>query len=588
MDELHTHQLVSKVEAQYLHRGAYLHGFLTLTEEWLHFARVSADGPELVWKSPIRHVDSADIDMIRNTVTFEFQGEKHVVRGEGTFALHKEFVSQFFSLSRADDERLVADGDAILLEGRASLSLDNSTRMDGTLAVTGTGIRFLTDQVIEARHSAIQGLAAPLDRITGLRLSGVRRGLELRVGNHTYQFWGAIVPRAYGVLSTLIGHVRQDPNSATDILTWRIGRFRGFVLQYGELLASNRKLTFVPTGKLDSFLGLDSEWTLEREQLLEIEVQGIGGRKIRITGKDGNESLFEQSNAREHLLALLEILLHDPKQASGRKRRPTMGVPRLEYWKNAHPYLSAEEMLFSAPAFFFKNPFHAQYGSVILGRHTSFFVPSLEEPDASQIIEFRSERLRPPEPGQLPSGHILLDDGSQSGHFLLGNKGVYAAEFWSLWRMEMDRSGKGHFHPDLKPGNENRREAYRAELPGSFTTVITLDESDEENTQPKRLQASCIDISIGGCCIITEESIPAASAYSIRLPTTETGRYIDLQFAIAHTAAAGQWSEKYRHGLRFVDLTDQEADEVEGMVMKLQRDEAFARAVRRAGIEETE
>ena len=175
MDELITQELVSKVEAQYLHRGAYIHGFLTLTKEWLHFAKVTDEGPELLWKTPIRHVDSADIDMARNTVSFEFQGERHVVRGDGTFALHKEFVSQFFSLSRADDERLVADGDAVLLEGRASLSLDSGTRMEGSLAVTGNGIRFLTDQVVEARHSAIQGLSAPLSRITGLRLSGMRR-----------------------------------------------------------------------------------------------------------------------------------------------------------------------------------------------------------------------------------------------------------------------------------------------------------------------------------------------------------------------------------------------------------------------------
>ena len=585
MTEETTQKLVSKVEAEYLYRGAYLSGFLTLTEEWLHFARMSPKGAEIIWKTRIRAVDSADIDMVRDTVTFEFQGNRFTVRGNGTFALHKEFVTQFWSLSREDDERLIAHGETTLLEGEASLSLDSGIRMEGSLAVTGKGIRFLSNTAIDARKSAIQGLSAPLERITGLKLSGMSRGLELRVGNHTYQFWGQIVPKVYGVLTTLIGHRQHDPNSQTDILTWTIGRFRGFVLQYGELLVSNRKLTFVPTGKLDSLIGLDQEWHLKREVLQSIAIEGIGGRKLAIRSIDQNDALFEQPKARAHFVQFLEVLLHDPRQSTGRSRLPTMDTPRLFPWKSVLKTLTDGQMLYSSPCFRMHGEFNAEYGSLILGVQSTLFLPNKAQPTEDDIVTLRTERLRPPEPGQLPIGVVELDDGSENVRLLLGNKSVFTTEFWTLWRNEMDRSGKGHFHPSLKPGGENRREAYRAELPHTISTDIFLLNEDGQEIQAP-ISAECLDISIGGCCVVAEEPIPAAPILLIRLPTIEEGRYKNLRFMCAHRIEVGQFGEKWRHGLRFLDLSEKDADEVEELVMKLQRDEAFSRAVRRAGIEE--
>lgn len=577
--------LVSKVEAEYLHRGTFISGYLTLTSKWLYFARLGEEGPEIIWKSLVRAVDVADVDIVRGSVSFGFQGKTYAVRGPGSFALHKEFVTQFWSLSREEDQRLITSGDAVLLQGQASLSLDNGIRMEGSLAVTGRGIRFLAEGDIDARHSAIQGLSAPLERITGLKLAGLNRGLELRVGNHVYQFWGPLVPKLYGVLTTLIGHMRDDLCSESDILTWTIGRFRGLVLQYGEFIASNRKITFVPTGKLDAFVGLNQEWHAERHQVSHVDVSGIGGRRLSIRTITGPQASFDRPNGREHFIPFLEMLLHDPTQAGGRNKLPTFDIPALAKWKHEIPGLVAGNLLFSSPAFLFEDSFSVRFGTLLMGEAKTYFVPVMETPEPTQVITLRTERLRPPEPGQLAIGQMQLEDGSAQARLLLGNKSVFTSDFWAHWRNEMDRSGKGHFHPSLKPGGENRREAYRAGLPDTLPTRVDfLDEEGE--TLHKSIDVRFLDVSIGGCCILAEDPIFSAPTTLIHLPTIEEGRYKLMRFQCMHSAEVGQFGDKWRHGLRFLDLSEDDADEVERLVMKLQRDDAFSRAVRRAGIED--
>lgn len=332
-------------------------------------------------------------------------------------------------------------------------------------------------------------------------------------------------------------------------------------------------------------MGLDQEWHLERRKLHRITVDGIGGRKLHFHDIDNQVTTFEQPHAREHLEALLEILLHDPHQKAGRMKLPSMDVKRLVPWKAPMSHVRDGELLYSSSAFFLKGDNNAGFGSIIMALKETYFLPNLDNPTMEDAMVFKTDRLRPPEPGEVPVGRLCLNDGSLSGIFVLGNKSIYSTDFWQLWRREMDRSGKGHFHPSLKPGGENRRETFRAELPGSILTEITFQDEDGEPIRPP-LKASCLDISIGGCCVVADEPIPNAPILFIRLPTVEEGLYKQMRIQCAHKTEVGQFGEKWRHGLRFLDLTEKDADEVEQLVMKLQRDEAFSRAVRRAGIEE--
>jgi hypothetical protein len=155
--------------------------------------------------------------------------------------------------------------------------------------------------------------------------------------------------------------------------------------------------------------------------------------------------------------------------------------------------------------------------------------------------------------------------------------------FWSVWRSMMDRTGKGHFHPQLNPENDNRRESFRASLPGEVATRIHCSD-DPESPASLIMEARMVDVSMGGCCLLTTEPLPEHFTLRLELPgLVEANRLVLAQRM--NSATVGQFEDRWRHGVRFLDLTTEDLGRVQNIVMDLQRDSLTVRADRRDEIQ---
>ena len=89
--------------------------------------------------------------------------------------------------------------------------------------------------------------------------------------------------------------------------------------------------------------------------------------------------------------------------------------------------------------------------------------------------------------------------------------------------------------------------------------------------------ARMVDVSMGGCCLLTTQPIPEEVTMRLELPgVVESDRLVLVQRM--NSATVGQFEDRWRHGIRFLDLTDEDLGRVQTIVMDLQRDTLTDRA----------
>ena len=560
--------LLLQVECEHLHGATYHHGILTLTNERLHFTR--QDQPEpLVWETQLGSIQGARVDVARRTVSFELYLSDFTFRGDGAMHLHVAFAQEYWR--RTQSVELYGAGETVLLTGPVSLYRHDALASQGEIALSGEALTFTSR---EGEPELV--LTCPLRELNELTLQGVNRRLSLIMQGSRYQLQGELVPRLYGILAALSDGSDFDANPA-NFTTWKTALYRGPLLQYGELVCSPTTSRFASTGKLDAFLGLDREIELQTSDIVSVEVKGVLEKKLFIQTEEEGFS-FKLPDVQSRFTALREVMTETGGEfltpESVEEDARTRIAPFLPEWESLIGSQDIDDVLFFTPAWQLFEGDLGFLGHLVMTRGSVFFIPQGKKSREEDVVKLRSDRLLPPSGKTANSGIISLSDGGDEVLFGFGRGNTSVASFWTAWRREMDRTGKGLLHPLLRPEADNRREAFRASLmqrPDAYIFIETPGETTREMHK-----AVFADLSVGGCSLVTTNAVDENQRIKVELPAVGRGRVVQAE--IVHTDDVGEETNQWRHGVRFLGLTEEEILRVRESVMALQRSSLSNRA----------
>jgi hypothetical protein len=568
--------LILQVECASFYHTTYHDGILSLTDQRLHFESEEIEGFNFQVNIPLANVLKSAVNVPRQTVAFTSPGMEHRFRGQGAMHLHVQFTSEAWQRSHSAtpstpeiDFSMNVHASWGDMDQEATVLLESDQ-----LKVFGDEADIMIDLNSETLGDVI------------LDFSG--QSLELTTDEGTITLSG---PQVAELHERLLHPPQPEPvqepsDEEPEILArWKCGVLKRLLLTNGELVMSRDTLTFTPTSTLERILGLNRAFTMPMNTIIDVELQGVLDVNVAISTAQQTQVLRLPNVALRAPLLLQAItdarvtLSDDAQNLRTQLHDPRSALDLIERAEQTAGALDPEEVLFLAPAAWYEHRQRAWIGHVLMTSADVLFLPRIAPGHEERLLQLRVDRLRPSEPGEAPRGELALFDGRDSMQLVVGRGDALTSAFWSVWRAMMDRTGKGHFHPQLNPENDNRRESYRASLPGEVATRIHCSD-DAESSPHSVMNARMVDVSMGGCCLLTTEPIPEGVTMRLELPgLVESGRLVLAQRM--NSATVGQFEDRWRHGVRFLDLTDEDLIRVQTIVMGLQRDSLTDRADRR-------
>ena len=565
--------LVLQVECACFYHTTYHDGLLSLTTQGLHFQSEEIEGFNFQVNIPLGKVLKSAVNVARQTVAFTSPGMEHRFRGQGAMHLHVQFTSEAWERSHSPSAGPLTTN--LSMTAQAAWG---ETDQEATVLIEGNQLKVFGD----ASDTSIDLDSMELGEVI-LDFSGQR--LELNGPDGPLTLSG---PRVAEIHERLLHPPTPAPSHPSEdegpevLASWTCGVLRRLLLTNGELVVTREGLTFTPTSALERILGLNRAFTMATSDIIDVELQGVLDVNVAISTSEETQ-VIHLPNVAERAPILLQAItdahiklsddaqnlrteLHDPRAAHAL-------IKRAEALTGA---LDPEDVLFLAPAAWYEHRKLAWLGHGLMTSADVLFLPRIAPGHEERMQHLRVDRLRPSEPDEVPRGEIALFDGRDTMNLVVGRGDAMTSAFWSVWRSMMDRTGKGHFHPQLNPENDNRRESFRASLPAEVATRIHFSETPDGDTQ-EVVDARMVDVSMGGCCLLTTRPIPEQMTMRLELPgLVESGRLVLVQRM--NSATVGQFADRWRHGIRFLDLTDDDMGRVQTIVMDLQRNSLSDRA----------
>ena len=285
-------------------------GLLTLTDQRLSFSptgRLDRIVGVRELEVPISLITHAEIVGIEKNLVVEFEERTARFAGQGA----KRVFSRLDALLHENKPSTPIEfqpGERVLVQGVATSYVNGLIATRGEVVLTDKRIRFLTGGGLETLIWTFPELDHPLEAITRAELSGVRKLLEVWIDGERRIFGGTVVPKLFNSLQAL--GIQSGPGEEAYYRPDGVFRgypaslFRGPLAHPGELVVSESRVSFTPSGRLDSMVGARASH-INLVDVIHIEV--VDSRRLAIQSRS-ERLLFDIAKPLDRLKELLPMI----------------------------------------------------------------------------------------------------------------------------------------------------------------------------------------------------------------------------------------------------------------------------------------
>gem|GEM_PF-2949790 len=287
-------------------------GLLTLTDIRLSFVptgRLDRMVGVRELEIPITMIESAEVKGIDKTMIVNFGQENARFIGKGALRVFARLDALLHEAQGSTPpNESFEPGERVLVQGAATSYANGLIATRGELLLSDKRLRFLAGTGLETRIWDFPEINHPLEAISRAEMSGVRKLLEIWIEGERLVFGGPVVPKlfnslqALGIQSGSEGEVFRAPEGAFH--AYPASAYRGLLASPGELMFSDRNVSFTPSGRLDSLVGAKAT-SLALVDIVHLEV--LENRKLIFVGHEENLAL-DVANPMARLKELLPLI----------------------------------------------------------------------------------------------------------------------------------------------------------------------------------------------------------------------------------------------------------------------------------------
>jgi hypothetical protein len=568
-----------------LFSGDAFPGVLTLTTQRLLFmpAVQDAEGVAYSWELPVEEIDAVELDPMMGCLRLCTGGLDQEVMGIDMESF-RDRLAELLAARDAGELELEAPQARVLLRGIIDCYLNKLMAARGEVVITTRRLTFHPSRKLETRFWGDKQIDVALSDITDVKVVGVRHRLEVTISGEPQFFRGDLVPRLHAILDS----VRQREGSALDDEVFDgfpVNYFRGPLSQPGDMVISRKRIQFAPSGRLEQMVGTSKRLDIPLGEITRIEVHGVLDRRLVINvGEDHH--VFSLQHPMERLAEVSDLLLHlelpeEPLVPAPGLEERTMVVNRLlDRWKEEVPGLNLSEMLLLGPVLHLPRKPGARRGWIVLNAEVMSFLPVGGPSGGETPFSVPISHLSPDDVQRPPQGEIHVSTGNVVLRFRARGGQPFADNFWRIWKDELQHTEErqvgldgltGIVGPD---GFVNRRETYRARIPGGIEVKVFLP-TDEEPGFLTNVSGRMRNISLGGCAISIDEAPDFNPPVTIEI---EYGGAVARVMGVEAYVIQRPGSTRGIYGFSFQEMDYVDAQIVRGIVMQLQREDLARRA----------
>jgi hypothetical protein len=568
-----------------LFSGDAFPGVLTLTTQRLLFMPAVQDdeGVAYSWELPVEEIHAVELDPMMGRLLLSTDGPDQEVMGIEMEAF-RDRLTELLAARDAGELEFDDSQSRVLLRGIIDCYLNKLMAARGEVEVTTRRLTFHPARKLETRFWGDKQIDVALSEITDVKVVGVRQRLEVTMGKETQFFRGDLVPRLHAILDS----VRRKEGAAPDDEVFDgfpVQYFQGPLSQPGDMVISRKRIQFAPSGRLEQMVGSSKRLDIPLGDITRMEVHGVLDRRLVVNVGEAHH-VFSLQHPMERLAEVSDLLLdlERPEEplvpATGLEER-TMVVNRLlDRWKEEVPGLNLSDMLLLGPVLHLPRKPGVRRGWLVLNAEVMAFLPVGGPAGGETPFSLPISHLAPDDVQRPPEGEIHVSTGNVVLRFRARGGQLFADNFWRIWKDELQHTEErqegldglaGTVGPD---GFVNRRETYRARIPGGIEVNVLLP-TEEEPGFMRTIDGRMRNISLGGCAI----SIDEAPDFSV--PVTVEIKYGG---AVARVVGVEAYviqrpgSRRGIYGFSFQEMDYVDAQIVREIVMQLQREDLARRA----------
>jgi len=568
-----------------LFSGDAFPGVLTLTAQRLLFmpAVQDAEGVSYSWELPVEEIDAVDLDPMMGRLVLSTDGLDQEVMGI-EMEPFRDRLAELLVARDAGELQLDESSSRVLLRGIVDCYLNKLMAARGEVVVTTRRLTFHPSRKLETRFWGDKQIDVDLADITDVKVVGVRQRLEVTVGGESQYFRGDLVPRLHAILDS----VRRKEGTAPDDEVFDgfpVNYFRGPLSQPGDMVISRKRIQFAPSGRLEQMVGASKRLDIPLGEITRIEVHGVLDRRLVINVREDHH-VFSLQHPMERLAEISELLLHlelpeEPLVPAPGLEERTMVVNRLlDRWKEQVPGLNLSDMLLLGPVLHLPRKPGVRRGWMVLNSEFMAFLPVGGPAGGETPFSLPISHLSPEDVKRPPEGELHVSTGNVVLRFRPRGGQPFADNFWRIWKDELQHTEEtqegldglaGTVGPD---GFVNRRETYRARIPGGIEVNVLLP-TDEEPGFLSHVSGRMRNISLGGCAV----SIDDAPDFSVPVTVEiEYGGAVARVMGVEAYVIQRPGSNRGIYGFSFQEMDYVDAQIVREIVMQLQREDLARRA----------
>ena len=410
-------------------------GLLTLTDQRLSFTPTGKLDRMVGVREldvPISLITHAEVVGIEKNLVVEFEETAARFAGQGA----KRVFARLDALlnEQRDNEATIEfqPGERVLVQGTATSYVNGLIATRGEVVLTDQRIRFLTGGGLETLIWTFPELDHPLEAITRAEISGVRKLLEVWIDGDRRIFGGPIVPKLYNSLQAL--GIQAGPGEEAFykpegvFQSYPASLHRGPLAHPGELVFSNSRVSFTPSGRLDSMVGARSS-NLNLVDIVHMEI--LNNRRLILVSRS-EKLLMEVAKPLARLQELVPLIREAlSSQLDDLQQDGLDGFDELfQEWTPHIDLRDGEPVVLTGPAIQWVRPSAGTRGWLALTDSRLLFLPSAG-PDGNS--SFQSVELNLLEQGEtLNEDDIFIESEQQMFHFTPLTGAGFVDAFWML------------------------------------------------------------------------------------------------------------------------------------------------------------
>ncbi len=441
-----------------------------------------------------------------------------------------------------------APRERVLLFADGEIAVNDLLSAVGEVTLTTWRLRFQL-RGFERRIWPVLDVNVALTEVSGFRLCGIRRRLEVQCGDRVVRFLGPVVPSLYGALRAAAELTAGAVTLHTlEHEAWPVDLHRRPLSHPGALVRTATRLTFLATGTLDALIGLEPEIEMPLSAIERIALCGTFEDRIAVTTASGAAAgaatvvvNFSVANVRSRYDALVAWMADratgpvwlgaEPPEAD---REAVAAI--LAPWRSSGPVTDSPRLF--CPAVRISGSSGAEPGWLSVDDALLLWVPRLCE--GSGAIAFRLP-LRLPHLGQTyllvaaPAHELHLQAlggarhrwrvASQPPQGAAGDapplRGGIAPHFRRALREHLDEIDAPESAPEVvfvaapDSSQSGRRKTYRVPIPaGRAADILFWTRADDVL---ERLDCTLADWSLGGCGVLVVERLPPGTQLHVHV-----------------------------------------------------------------------